>query len=100
MTTKIDLKKAYNMFSWKFIHENLMKVVMHSNIVELILKCISSSSFQVLWNGEETHCFKTSKGIRQWDPLSSPYNFVLCVERLEHIIRLDEERVLWKPIKM
>nr|KYP33913.1 Putative ribonuclease H protein At1g65750 family [Cajanus cajan] len=54
---------------------------------------------QVLWNGEALKQFTPSRGIRQRDPLS-PYIFVLCMERLFHLIEIAEKQKLWKPIKL
>nr|KYP50870.1 Putative ribonuclease H protein At1g65750 family [Cajanus cajan] len=54
---------------------------------------------QVLWNGEALETFKPSRGIHQGDPLS-PYIFVLCLERLFHLIEIAVTHELWKPIKL
>lgn len=43
------------------------------------------SSFNILWNDDRIDTFKTSRGIRQGDPLS-PYLFDLCLEKLSHLI--------------
>nr|KYP62280.1 hypothetical protein KK1_016807 [Cajanus cajan] len=54
---------------------------------------------QVIWNGEALQSFKPSRGIRQGDPLSM-YIFVLCMERLFHLIDIAVNHKLWKPIKV
>ncbi|WJZ99755.1 hypothetical protein VitviT2T_018172 [Vitis vinifera] len=54
---------------------------------------------QVLWNGEATEEFKPSRGFRQGDPLL-PYIFVLCLERLAHLINVKVGNGKWKPIQI
>nr|KYP72147.1 LINE-1 reverse transcriptase isogeny [Cajanus cajan] len=98
MAIKIDLEKAYDRLNWTFIKETLTMIGIPLNLVELIWHCISSSSMQVLWNGETLPEFKPTRGIRQGDPLS-PYIFVLCMERLFHLIEVAVCQELWKPIK-
>lgn len=61
------------------------------------MECVSSTSMQVLWNGEITKKFKPSRGVRQGDPIS-PYLSVLCIERLSHLILQGVDKGDWKPI--
>ena len=61
--------------------------------------CISSVQYKVLINGEASHSFKPSCGIRQGDPLS-PYIFVLCMEKLSHLITQKVSLGLWKCVKV
>ena len=68
-------------------------------MINLIMQCLTSSSMQVLWNGKPSSTFKPQRGIRQGDPLS-PYIFVLCMERLSHMITAAVSQGDWKPIKM
>lgn len=62
------------------------------------MECITSSAFSVLWNGEVAGDFHPTRGIRQEDPLS-PYVFVLCMEKLSHMIADSVLDKAWTPIK-
>lgn len=54
---------------------------------------------RMLWNGEALDAFSPMSGIRQGDPIS-PYLFVLCIERLFHLINLYVDKKFWKPIQL
>ncbi|WCJ31242.1 DNAse I-like superfamily protein [Euphorbia peplus] len=97
MALKVDLEKAYDRLRWDFIEDTLLKFGLPDNVVRLFMFCISSSSFQILWNGSPTDSFRPTRGIRQGDPLS-PYIFVLCMERLGHQIEGNCTLDLWKPL--
>ncbi|CAL8991787.1 unnamed protein product [Prunus brigantina] len=62
------------------------------------MQCVSTCEISICINGELIDPFSPSSGIRQGDPLS-PYLFVLCIEKLSHIIVDAVKRRLWKPIK-
>nr|KYP39534.1 LINE-1 reverse transcriptase isogeny [Cajanus cajan] len=97
MAIKIDLEKTYDRLNWRFIRDTLSDIGLPQNFVELVWACISTPSSRVLWNGEALQEFHPSRGIRQGDPLS-PYLFMLCMERLFHIIEVAVAQKLWKPI--
>lgn len=79
----------------------LVEVGLPIGMIDVIMKYIyiCSASMQVLWNGEATEEFKPSRGVRQGDPLS-PYIFVLCLERLAHLINVKVGNGKWKPIRI
>ena len=86
MMVKVDLEKAYDRLEWSFIYETLCLVGIDDKLCSAIMSCITTSSFQVLWNGEGSNTFRPKRGIRQGDPIS-PYIFTLCMERLNHVIQ-------------
>ncbi|XP_031402735.1 uncharacterized protein LOC116212324 [Punica granatum] len=98
MSIKIDLEKAYDRLSWDFIRDTLAIAGFPSNLRRVILQCITTASMQVLWNGELTESFNMGRGIRQGCPLS-PYIFVLCIERLSHLISSAVGDGIWRPIR-
>ncbi|KAK4279954.1 hypothetical protein QN277_011647 [Acacia crassicarpa] len=63
------------------------------------MECVTSTTYNVLWNGERTDFFVPKRGIRQDDPIS-PYLFVLCMERLSHVICDSVTANNWRPIRV
>lgn len=99
MALKIDLEKAYDRVRWDFLQETLVYFGFPDSWVKLIMACVRSTSFAVLWNGEKTDSFEPQRGLRQGDPIS-PYLFVLCMERLGHLIMSEVQRGSWKPVTL
>lgn len=99
MLLKLDLEKAYDRLRWDFLEDTLRAAGLSDSWVARIMQCVSGPSMSILWNGERTENFKPSRGLRQGDPLS-PYLFVLCMERLCHMIDKAVIDKHWKPIKL
>ena len=98
MMVKIDFEKAYDRLRWKFIRETLMELRLPQLMVDVVMNCIESAKLNILWNGEPMEAFQPSRGIRQGDPLS-PYLYVLCMERLSHLIDREVQLGSWKPVR-
>lgn len=62
------------------------------------MACVSSVKYQICLIGELTDEFIPKNGLRQEDPLF-PYLFVLCIEKLSHLIFAAVRRRGWKPVK-
>lgn len=86
MIVKIDLVKAYDSLSWQFTKDTLKDIKFSSKLVNVIVDCVTSTVMNILWNGEITYGSHIERGIRQ-GYLLFPYLSMLCVERLEHLIR-------------
>lgn len=97
MAIKIDLKRACDKLSQKFIIDYLKDFDLEGSLINLIWNCISTLSMNVDCNEEWTREFNPGRGIRQGDPLS-PYPFVICIERLSHIISLVVSQNIRKPV--
>jgi hypothetical protein len=70
MVVKIDLEKAYDRLEWGFVRQVLIHFGFPSNIIKLILSCVSSTSTSLLINGGKLESFLASRGLSQGDPLS------------------------------
>ncbi|KAH9672602.1 putative ribonuclease H protein [Citrus sinensis] len=93
LAIKVDLEKAYDRLSWEFIIDTLREARIPSDLIQVIMACITSATMRVLWNGEATKEFSPSRGIRQGYPLS-PYllSFVLNASVMEFITPLLLEK--------
>lgn len=79
--------------------ETLKETGIPDSFITIAMECISTTSMQVIWNGEKMEPFFQSTGVRQGDPLS-PYIFILCMERLAHIINVKVDMGKWKPMRL
>ncbi|KAK3211028.1 hypothetical protein Dsin_015734 [Dipteronia sinensis] len=96
---KIDLAKTYDNMQCSFTRKVLVEAGIEGNFGNLIMSCITSVHYKIVMNGETIESFFPSSGIRQGNPLS-PYIFVLCMEKLSHLINLKLKEGDWKAIKV
>ncbi|XP_074305603.1 uncharacterized protein LOC141640821 [Silene latifolia] len=94
MAFKADMSKAYDRLDWNFIRGTLLLMGFPPNFIQLIMKCITTVSYEILVNGVPSRRIHPSCGLRQGDPLS-PYIFVMCTEILSlNILRMEKEGII------
>ena len=84
MIVKVDVEKAYDTLSWKVILATLAKMNFPTIWLVWIRACIFTPSFAFLINGQPSRYIKSTRGVRQGDPLSS-YLFILVSQNLTTI---------------
>ncbi|XP_071914053.1 uncharacterized protein [Coffea arabica] len=78
---KLDMEKAYDRVEWSFLLFMLRQFGFQERVVDIFFRLVSNNWFSVLVNGEAAGFFKSSRGVRQGDPVS-PGLFVLVTDFL------------------
>jgi hypothetical protein len=87
------------MLRWDFILSTLQEVGIPHRLRDIIMHGITSVKTNVKWNGNRAEYFTPCRGIRQGDPIS-PYIFVICMDKLSHLITHSVTEGEWQGIKM
>ncbi|KAL9688250.1 hypothetical protein QQ045_032669 [Rhodiola kirilowii] len=81
------MAKAYDRVSWSFILRVFWSFGFSETWCDLVSRCVSNCFYSVKWDGKLFGYFKSSRGIRQGDPLS-PRLFVIAMEWFSRVLNV------------
>ena len=86
---KLDIEKAYDHVNWEALLDLLKILGFGMRWCRWIYTCISTVQFSVLFNGSPVDFFRSSRGLRQGDPLS-PMLFLVMMEVFSKMMKRVE----------
>ncbi|XP_077233342.1 uncharacterized protein LOC143875615 [Tasmannia lanceolata] len=92
---KLDMEKAYDRVDWAAVDFLMGRMGFGGRWRGWIRNCLSSAWFSVLINGSAKEFFKSSRGLRQGDPLS-PFLFLIVAESLCSLLKKGSVMGLYK----
>ncbi|XP_062024556.1 uncharacterized protein LOC133740634 [Rosa rugosa] len=96
---KLDMNKAYDRVEWSFLESVLLKIGFSFIFTKLIMSCVRSVTYSVLFNGKPGPWFTPSRGLRQGDPLS-PFLFLFVNDVLSKMLLKASESRLMHPVRL
>ncbi|XP_071909708.1 uncharacterized protein [Coffea arabica] len=96
---KLDMMKAYDRVSWPFLLQVLRRFGFSETWIDMMWRLISNIWFSILVNGTPYGFFRSTRGLRQGDPIS-PALFVIGAEVLSSALNALVNQGHFIPFKV
>ncbi|XP_059290764.1 uncharacterized protein LOC132044295 [Lycium ferocissimum] len=87
---KLDMAKAYDRLSWIFLTKVLRQFGFGEVLIDMVWRLLSNNWYSILINGQSHGFFRSSRGVKQGDPLS-PTLFIIAAEKMMKRLRKYEK---------
>lgn len=88
---KFDMSETYDRLEWRFLLRSLRAMGFSDIVQDLVFRSISDITYKININGETSAEFRSSRGVRQGDPLS-PLFFILAQQIFFYNFKKLEQR--------
>ncbi|GKU88221.1 hypothetical protein SLEP1_g2511 [Rubroshorea leprosula] len=101
LALKLDIRKAYDSVDWHSLEHILRAYGFCEQWIHMVMPCVSTVSYTVGINGNQTPNFVPQKGLRQGDPLSS-YLYLFIADLLSRLLMVAtiEKKISGYKIRM
>ena len=72
---KMDIEKVFDHVNWDFLMDVMSKMGFGHRWINWMKWCSSTATFSIVINGSPSGFFRSSRGLRQGDPLSPIFSF-------------------------